>query len=275
MNKSKILVVGCTGLLGSMVTREFVASGYEVCGTFREYDHVQNIDCKFHLFDGFTDDVFLLPSQYDYIINCIGLIKPHLQHEYATYHALKLNAAFPHELAYFAQRVNSRVIHITSDCVFTGSRGNYTEDDEHDMIDLYGRTKSLGETDKCMVLRTSFIGPEVHSHVSLMDWVKSNDNNTIDGYTNHIWNGVTTKQLACICKKIIEEDLYNKDLYHVFSPDTVTKFELVSMIAESLKLNIQVKPTRTDISINRSLGTVKALNDRLNIPSLKYQLDTL
>ena len=143
------------------------------------------------------------------------------------------------------------------------------------MYDLYGMTKSLGEPEDCMVLRTSFIGPELHSHVSLMDWVKSNEDCTINGYTNHLWNGVTTKQFSDICKKIIQEDLYSEETFHVFSPDIVSKSVLVNMIAKKLKISVNIIPIKTPIGINRSLSSIKDLNSSLNIPTLTSQVEIL
>lgn len=283
-SKVNVLVLGCTGLLGSTVFREFAMDDrYVTCGTYRNHDLVEKSDSPHYRFDVLNDDVFELPTKADYIINCIGLIKPYLKDNYHEYRALRVNSIFPHELSYFAKKIDARVIHVTSDCVFSGtagwpsrwSPGMYTENDTPDMIDLYGRTKSLGEPSNCMVLRTSIIGPETHSHVSLMDWVRGNDGGTINGYINHIWNGVTTKQYANICKEIIQGDMYREELYHVFSPDTVSKYHLAKMIANKFKLHIEIKEYETPISIDRTLATVKDLNDQLDIPYLCDQLATL
>ena len=289
-NKVRVLILGCTGLLGNTVFKEFSSdSKYSVYGTYRNlhqglmFSMVEGVDCEYYSFDVLKDKVSVLPSNCDYIINCIGLIKPSLRDNSPEYRALKVNGLFPHELSRFAKKHDARLIHVTSDCVFSGNKawperwapGHYTEGEEHDMIDLYGRTKSLGEPENCMVLRTSIIGPEIHSHVSFVDWVKSNDNGTIDGYTNHFWNGVTTKQYANVCKKIIEGDLYQEDMYHVFSPETVCKHMLANMVATRFDLNINIVEHETPIPIDRSLSTTKELNNRLQIPHLYEQLATL
>ena len=278
MKISKILVLGSTGLLGNTVVRELSKNrSYHVTGTYRDPKYKQDLPCEYIYFDANNRDIrdFLSVNvgKYDYVINCIGLIKPHLT---STDIAIRVNTLLPLEVADIASYFKTRFIHITSDCVFTGNTGNYTEDDEHDMIDLYGRTKSLGEPDNCMVLRTSIIGPELHSYVSLMDWVRRNKNLTIDGYINHFWNGITTKQYSEVCQQIIDNNLYEESKFHIHSPNTVSKYELVDMFINKFNLDHTVCPHSTPGNgINRSLMTVKSLNRKLNIPGLQEQVENL
>jgi dTDP-4-dehydrorhamnose reductase len=273
MPTNKILILGATGLLGNTVIRELSKnSRYEVTGTVRRFDCIQHLDCTYVQFDAYNGDPEHILHGYDVVINCIGLIKPHLTD---TLTAVRVNTLFPLKTSTLCKKYGSKFIHITSDCVFSGETGNYSEDDEHDMIDLYGRTKSLGEPGDCMVLRTSIIGPELHSYVSLLDWVRTSSDTILSGYVNHIWNGITTKQYAKIISQIIDENLYEEGKFHVHSPYPVSKYDLVSMIIQSLNLNKTVRPYSTDISIDRSLCTVKGLNSKLNIPLLEQQVEEL
>jgi len=182
-----------------------------------------------------------------------------------------VNSIFPHKLSEYCVQNNIKMIHITTDCVFSGKKGKYTEDSEHDCLDNYGKSKSLGETKSCMTIRTSIIGEEVHSNSSLVEWVKSMKNKEINGFTNHLWNGVTTRQYGKICKKIIEQGLYENSLFHVHSND-INKMELVSIINKVYDLNISIIPMETNISCDRRLRTIKNLNKKLNIPSLECQI---
>jgi dTDP-4-dehydrorhamnose reductase len=272
----KVLIIGTNGLLGNRVFWEFLNDRrFTVSGTTRApMDEVYGRQHRSQIyFDCIKSNVRDLPPA-DYVINCVGVLKPNVTKN--IYETIYVNAAFPHLLSEWAETHRSKLIHITSDCVYTGAKGQYTEEDQSDMNDYYGKTKSLGEPDNCMVLRTSIIGPEEHSHISLVDWVRGHrSNDTIQGYTDHFWNGVTTRQYSDICKQIILDDLYKKELYHVFSPTAVSKHELVTMINNHYDLNITITPTETGDNIDRTLSTVKDLNSKLNIPELKSQVDLL
>ena len=146
------------------------------------------------------------------------------------------------------------MIHITTDCVFSGKDGNYDENSIPDEINDYGLSKSLGELCKGTIIRTSIIGEEANNKRSLLEWVVSNKGNTINGFTNHMWNGITCLQLAKIIDIIIRDDLYWNGVQHIFSPRSVSKYELVSMINDVYKLNITV------ISVDAELGTNKTIS---------------
>ena len=273
MPTNRILILGATGLLGNTVIRELSKKPqYEVTGAVRHFDFIQHLDCTYVQIDAYSDDPEYILHGYDVVINCIGIIKPHLTD---TVTAVRVNTLFPLNVSALCKKSGAKFIHITSDCVFSGADGNYSEDDEHDMIDLYARTKSLGEPDDCMVLRTSIIGTELHSYVSLVDWVRRSPDTVLPGYVNHIWNGITTKEYAKICSHILDEGLYEVGKFHVHSPYPVSKYDLVSMIVERFHLNKTVRPHNTDISIDRSLCTIKDLNSKLNVPPLEQQVEEL
>jgi dTDP-4-dehydrorhamnose reductase len=152
-----------------------------------------------------------------------------------------------------------KVIQIATDCVFSGSKGKYLESDEHDALDVYGKSKSLGEAkgDSMMHLRVSIIGPEVDRNSSLLEWVRNQPRNTeITGYTDHFWNGITSMHFAKIARGIIEHDLFEAGVFHVLPQDSATKCELVTLIAKYLgRSDIKVNPTATGANINRTLDT--------------------
>ena len=274
----KVLILGSTGMLGNAVLKEFEGrADYDVTATRRtnalsiELSNTATEGYKLVDFD--TKEGPFPRERFDYIINCIGVIKPFIDKDVAT--SIHTNSVFPHMLSTWAGYNGMKLIHITTDCVFSGSKGAYTEEDEHDMIDLYGRSKSLGETKEAMVLRTSIIGEEIHKHASLISWVKSQKGKTVNGFTNHMWNGVTTNQYAKICKKIIEEDLYKENLFHVFSPTSVNKNDLVELINKKFNLDITVEETEAEEAVDRTLSTVKNLNKQLSIPEIEDQINNL
>jgi dTDP-4-dehydrorhamnose reductase len=207
----------------------------------------------------------------DYIINCIGVIKPFMKDSQKN--AIKLNCLFPMILSEYCEKNGCKLIHITTDCVFSGKDGGYTEDSIHDALDDYGKSKSLGEScqDKSMVIRTSIIGEEVHKQASLIAWVQSQKGKEVNGYTNHLWNGVTTKQYAKICSDIIDNDLYEEGLFHVFS-NPINKLDLVNCISDRFELGITVNPFEAPESCDRTMNTIKDLCGKLNIPSIEQQI---
>ena len=162
-------------------------------------------------------------------------------------------------------------LYITTDCVFSGRGGNYHEDSLHDCLDDYGKSKSLGEPENCMVIRTSIIGEEIHKNASLIAWVKSMKGKEANGFKNHLWNGVTTNHYAEICQKIIDDSLYEVGLFHVHS-NTVDKYQLLKLINDRFGLNIKVNGVVTDVSVDRTLASKKPLVNKLNVKSIERQI---
>jgi len=126
-----------------------------------------------------------------------------------------------------------------------------------------------------MVLRTSIIGEEIHTYSSLLEWVKSKSGQTIQGYTNHFWNGITTLQYGDIVYEILVNKFYEEKLFHIFSPHEVSKFTLVKMIADKFRIDAKIEPYEAPISINRTLKSQKDLVAKLTIPSLSEQINRL
>lgn len=264
----KIIILGSTGMLGSAVGHYFLSKYGEedVCLSHRNKDVGYGAN-KFY-FDALTDG-FDVIGECDYVINCIGVIKPFIETD--TVSSIHINSVFPWELANYCEKRGCKLIHITTDCVFSGREGNYDENAPHDCLDIYGKSKSLGEPGNCMVLRTSIIGEEIHKKASLIEWAKSQQGKEINGLTNHYWNGVTTKQYAKICEQIISNDWFAKEPYHVFS-NTVSKYELLNLINDRFSLDLTINEFEASVAIDRTLATHKDLNDTLNIPPIAQQL---
>jgi len=205
------------------------------------------------------------------MINCIGVIKPFMGIN--KINSIYVNSIFPHKLSRYCQQKNIKLVHITTDCVFSGKLGKYDEQSPHDCEDDYGKSKSLGEPNNCMVLRTSIIGEEVHKNASLIEWVKNNKGGNINGFVNHTWNGITTKHYAEICNQIIEKELYDNGLFHLHSND-VTKLELLHLIDDRFDLNITINPTKTPI-VDRTLRSQKTLINKVNIKTIQQQVREL
>jgi dTDP-4-dehydrorhamnose reductase len=269
-----IAILGSTGMLGSTVSG-VLCNEYgnkNVALGVRNINKARN-EHKNILFDALFNPIEL-PEKYDYVINCIGIIIPYVK-DLGVLTTLQINSIFPHKLAGYCKEVGSKLINITTDCVFSGRKGNYIETDEHDATDIYGKSKSLGESENCMNLRTSIIGEEQYNKVSLIEWIKSQKGKEVKGFTNHFWNGVTTKQYTKILIQIIENDLYENGIFHVFSPQRVSKKELVEMISRKFDLGIKVNPFETEVAIDRTLSTIKSLNSKLFIPNLQQQIEEM
>ena len=204
----------------------------------------------------------------DVLVNAIGTIKPRVD-ELGDLNAILVNSVFPHYLASAAEKLKLRLIHITTDCVFSGDRGQYNEKDKHDVTDVYGRTKSLGEPHNCSVFRTSIIGEEKNTKRSLVEWIRSNANSQVNGFTNHLWNGLTCLQVAKCIEQMVNENLFWQGVRHVHSPTAVNKLQLVQMVSDIYGLNLKVNPKETDQKCDRSLAT---LFPTFDIPELKVQI---
>lgn len=186
------------------------------------------------------------------VVNCIGIVK---QSEAAkdSLVSISVNALFPHRLAQLCRPRGIRLIHISTDCVFSGRRGGYCEDDVSDAEDLYGRTKFLGELsyESCLTLRTSIIGRELEASYGLIEWFLSQDGQTVRGYANAIFSGLTTAALAEVIGMIIADHPGMHGVWNIASVP-ISKMELLSLIKRIFLLNIQIEKDDT-VVVNRSL----------------------
>lgn len=243
-----IFLFGSTGMLGTYV-KNILSVSFDITDITRnEFDILNDTWQK-------LNKVLKDLDENDVIINCAGIIPQKLNHiEYNKY--IKINTLFPHKLQEFSEKNKAYFIHITTDCVFNGKKENsYDENDTHTETNIYGISKSLGEPENATNIRTSIIGEEINGKKSLLEWIKSNKNRTINGYNNHLWNGITCHQLALIINKIINEKLFWKGVRHIYSPNIVSKYDLCIYINEIYNLNITINKFSTE-TINKTLKSI-------------------
>ena len=266
----KIAILGSTGLLGNTVAKYFLNNTkYEVVCTHRNEKVKIKNDSVY--FDALNPDFSFL-DECDYAINCIGIIKPFMKDDLIK--NIYINAIFPRKLSDYCESKKVKLIHITTDCAFSGKEGNYSESSIHDCLDEYGKSKSLGEPNNCMVIRTSIIGEEIHKNASLISWAKSMKGNEINGFLNHLWNGITTKRYAEICEEIIKNNLFETDLFHIYS-NNLNKYELLHLINKKFDLQLKINKYFDKVSIDRRLVTNKKLQNKISFKSIEQQIQEL
>lgn len=263
MSKQKVLIFGVTGMLGHTLFKEMHKNkAFDVYGTTRNASGLNNFflaDELCRIRDNVDADNFdtviraIASVQPDIIINCIGIIKQ-LPIAKDPLTAITVNAQLPHRMSLIARSANARMIHISTDCVFNGSKGNYTEEDSSDATDLYGRTKFLGEVDypHCLTLRTSIIGHELKTELSLIDWFLSQEK-AIKGFTKAIYSGFPTIELVNIIMNhvIPNENLHG--LYHV-SSNPISKYDLLKIMKDVYTKEITIEAF-DDFHMDRSLNS--------------------
>jgi dTDP-4-dehydrorhamnose reductase len=273
--KQKVLVLGGAGMLGSMVadclSRE---PELEVTATTRSDElaaacrkRLAGVAWRtFDVSDADAPAAAGLFGECDWVINCIGIIKPLICDDNAAEveRAVRVNSLFPHLLA---RRTDgrARVLQIATDCVYSGRKGRYTEADAHDALDVYGKTKSLGEVYESHIhhLRCSIIGPEMKEPRSLLEWFLSQPPGaSVSGFVNHNWNGVTTLHYATLCAGVIKRGVALPHVQHVVPDGSVSKCEMLQNFARRYgREDVTVRPTEAATMIDRTLGTN---DDRLN-----------
>jgi dTDP-4-dehydrorhamnose reductase len=256
----KVLVFGANGMLGRAVTRFFSGRGDAVTPATRAtYDIARN---------DFTALRRVVRGA-DVVINCAGVIKPMIAST-PIEDVLRVNAIFPQNLALAAP--DARVFHVTTDCVYTGDDGGYDETAPADAEDVYGLSKAGGDTAPVMVLRTSIVGEEEPPGRSLLAWAISQRGKTVNGFTNHRWNGVTTVELARLIGAILDDGAYAVGRFHVHSPDVLTKDEMLRLFSDVYELELEVVPTAAAEACDRSLRSLRPLAEKYGTPSFREQL---
>ena len=260
----KILILGVTGMLGNSIFR-FLSSDkkFDIFATARNNSArsyfskdlsdklITNVDVENHdsLVEVFNQ------TKPDIVINCIGLVKQ-LADANDPLKALPINSLLPHRLANLCKLANSRLIHISTDCVFSGKKGNYKESDFSDCYDLYGRSKFLGEVDypHAITLRTSIIGHELAGNRSLINWFLSAEG-SVKGFEKAIYSGFPTIELARIIMDFVLPNKELHGLYHVASKP-INKLELLKLVAEIYNKEIDIIPS-DELVIDRSLDSTR------------------
>lgn len=261
---TSVLVLGATGMLGHALCRA-LNDRYETWAAARSeyarYSRHGIFDPKRFIsgtdaFDfGSVVRAFAI-ARPQVAVNCIGIVKQ-LPAANDPVSALTVNALFPHHLADLCQAAGTRLIHISSDCVFSGRKGNYTEDDPSDAEDLYGQTKYLGELrrENCLTLRTSIIGRELASANGLVEWFLSQEGGTVEGYARAMYSGLTTPELADVITNLIEKHRDLSGLFQV-SGETISKFELLLLLRDAYGLDVTIRET-DHIRLDRTLSSVR------------------
>jgi dTDP-4-dehydrorhamnose reductase len=198
----------------------------------------------------------LAATKPDVVVNCIGIVKQ-LEEAKHPIASLRINALFPHRLSGLCGAAGSRLIHLSTDCVFSGRTGNYRETDAPDPEDLYGRTKLLGEVTaaNALTIRTSIIGRELQTSHGLIEWLLSNRGKRVRGYANAIFSGLTTHALARIIGDLIAQQGAASGLYHV-SSQPISKYDLLVRLNEVLKARTEIDSV-AEPRIDRSLDSAR------------------
>lgn len=263
MSVKKLVIFGANGMLGNYIYKYI-----------QQQKNIQIIPLTRNDYDAYNDKLDKLENIFKkyninsdtLVFNAVGAI-PHRGINNSSYY-YKVNSVFPILLSYFCDLYNCKLIHPTTDCVFSGKDGNYTENNIHDVTDDYGLSKSIGEKINGCIIRTSIIG-ENKNGISLVEWVKSNKNGIVSGYTNHIWNGITCLQYAKIILHMISNNIYWNGTRHIYSPNQVSKSQLIDMINKQYNLNITINET-TSNDCNRSLSS--NYSNLFDIPKLEEQI---
>ncbi len=260
----RILILGTGGMLGSTVFRFFSSDrDHEVFGTARSSSNREFFDLESRQRIHVGVDILepsslvrtLASTRPDVVINCIGIVKQ-LSEAKRPETAIPVNALFPHELANLCRLGGARLIHVSTDCVFSGRKGNYVESDFADADDLYGRSKFLGEIceDDVITMRTSIIGHELSGAHGLIDWFLS-QSGEVKGFRQAIFSGLPTVELARVIGEHVLSNRMLSGVYHV-AASPINKYELLKLVAEQYEKKIRIEPDDT-LKIDRSLNAAK------------------
>jgi dTDP-4-dehydrorhamnose reductase len=278
----RILILGGDGMLGHQLFKQ-LKNNHDVRVTLRQDLTAYK---RFMLFS--TENTYtgidvrsygklaevLADFHPDAVVNAVGIVKQ-LPEASESIPSIEINALFPHRLALLCRDINARMIHLSTDCVFSGKKGNYKESDTSDPDDLYGRTKFLGEVTgkNCLTLRTSMIGQELSRKKNLLEWFLA-QNKSVHGYNKFIFSGFTTIELSRIIENMISNYPDASGIYHV-SSNPISKFDLLSLIKDYLKLSIEIIPDES-FTCDRSLDSSKFRQEfNYRPPSWEEMIDEL
>lgn len=290
----RVLLLGATGMLGSAVYG-VLKDKYELLLAVRNVDKMNLLERVY----GRTSKHIVLPfdaaaiyedcsakrgypgpyfseflgraGEVDNVINAIGVTIPFaLRNPSLTFF---VNGSLPHILA---SAFGERLIHITTDCVYNGIEGYpYDEYSPKSPPDVYGHSKSLGEPTECLTIRTSIIGRELDGFTGLLEWFLQQEGQTISGFAEHYWNGITTKQFGHLCDRIMTSpnEFPRRGIYHVFSTP-VSKYEMLLAFQRKYGVRCRIEP-KNDQKLNRILATKKQLNAMLRVPPFEEMVAAL
>jgi len=279
----KVLILGCAGMLGHKLY-QVLSPDFDVTGTIRgSFNNISKY-CFFqqsrvvagvNARDIARVEKTIKETNPDVVVNCIGIIKP-LEKQSGELLNIWINSLFPHQLYEICRTAGTRLIHISTDCVFSGNKGNYREDDPSDAEDIYGKTKYLGEVSGAgaLTLRTSLIGREMASSNNLIEWFIANRGGKVQGYSNAIFSGFPTLHLSGIIANVIASHPNLSGTYHV-SSEPISKFKLLTLINRAMGLNIEIEEY-PDFRCDRSLDSTRYRKETgFTPPSWEIMVDEL
>lgn len=260
----KLLILGASGLLGNTLIKYFFRkSNYQTFGTIRDNLQVNFFDKKYHKNFRILNDILNFAEleniidnfRPNVVINCIGLNNKINKNDFYTIEKyILINSLLPHKLQSICSRLGIRLIQLSSDCVFSGIKGNYSEKDLPDPLDIYGKSKLMGEleSDNCLTIRKSVIGHELIKKEGLLDWFLSR-NEKVEGYQKAIFSGLTVLELARIIDIFILPRTELNGILHI-AGFPISKYDLLNIISSEYKKSIELIPNHS-LKVNRSLDS--------------------
>ena len=278
----RVCILGAGGMLGHMLVR-VLSETHDVYGTSKqdwsataslarfllEERWIGGVDAK----DITTVSKCFAEHQFDAVVNCIGVVKQRV-HRTTDDEMIEINTRFPHRLSNICAASGARLIHISTDCVFSGNKGDYVETDTPDPVDIYGSSKLAGEIvdDHNLTIRTSHVGRELTNFTSLFEWLLKNRGKQVVGYSNAIYSGLTTFSLSVVINSLLTTGSSIGGLVHVAS-NPLNKYQLITELNNRLGLGIDIKIDES-VVINRSLRPSDQLKQlKIEIPSWDQMLD--
>lgn len=269
----KILVIGIKGMAGHMLYNYFDETKlYDVYGLAR------NIESTHKLFNVDVSDTLQLRSlfeehKFDYVVNCIGILNKDAEDHPSK--AIWFNSYFPHYLEEITKGTKTKIIHISTDCVFSGKEGGYTENDIKNGVGFYAQSKALGEliNDKDVTIRTSIIGPELNQDgIGLFHWFMSqSDKAQLKGFTNAFWSGLTTLELANVVSEIIIQNITG--LIQVAPTSKINKYNLISLLNSIYRNSAISIESNGDYYVDKSLVSIRTDFD-YQVPNYQKMLES-
>jgi len=250
----KVLVLGGDGMLGHELYRE-LRDHHETRVTLRGASSAPHAFGGVEVHGSSRVEEVIAQFRPAAVVNCIGIVKQRVEAEEAIT-SIEVNAILPHRLVIACRAAGARLVHLSTDCVFSGEKGNYREEDRPDPLDVYGRSKLLGEVtgDGALTLRTSMIGLGLQRKTSLVDWFLA-QKGRIQGYRKAIFSGLTTRELSRVIRMIVEKHPQASGLYHL-SAAPISKYDLLLKLRERLAKSIDIAPA-DEPRIDRSLDSTR------------------
>ena len=277
--KKSVLILGASGMLGVEVLRELSKKNITIYATVRDLKDKTLIQrhlnekltkikwIKFKIDNKYLINLKKIVKNKNYIINCIGTIKPYINEQIpeSIKNALTVNSIFPHDLNKLSNK-NTKIFQIATDCVYDGAVGQYNEFFSHNATDVYGKSKSIGEvkSQNFFNIRCSIIGKELKNYKSLLCWfLMQKENSKISGFKNHLWNGITTRHFAKIISILIEKNIKIPNFIHIIPSQPIDKYSLLKVFQKRFKRNdLIIKKVDAKIIVNRTLSSINSKTNK-------------